>query len=92
VQLDQEHASGNVPVLADKTHHGALIASLSTPFGERLGTEVHDVSYRAVRPPDIYCAPWRCSPSATRIRHLWASHTLTGIENGYRVVSCSQAR
>jgi len=35
--------------------------------------------------------PWRCSPSAARICRLWASHTLTGIDDGYCVVSCSQA-
>jgi hypothetical protein len=54
--------SAMVPeALEHKTHPGALIASLSTPFGEQVSTEVHDVDDRAVRPPDFYCAPWRCS-------------------------------
>lgn len=37
--------------LADKTHPGALIAALSTPFDERVSTEIHDSGYRTVRPP-----------------------------------------
>ena len=64
--------------LEDETHLGALIASPSTPLGEQVRTEVHDVGYRAVWPPDSYCTPWRCSLSATKICHLWASHTSTG--------------
>lgn len=46
-------------------HTRALIASLSAPFGEQVSTELHDVGYRTIRPPDFYCAPWCCSPSAT---------------------------
>jgi glucoamylase len=40
--------------LEDKTHPGALIASLSTPFGEEVNTEVRNVGYRAVWPRDLY--------------------------------------
>jgi glucoamylase len=38
----------------DKTHPGALIASLSTPFGEQVSAEVRDVGHRAVWPRDFY--------------------------------------
>jgi glucoamylase len=39
--------------LEDKTDPGALIASLSTPFGEQVSAEVRDVGYRAVWPRDF---------------------------------------
>jgi glucoamylase len=40
--------------LDDKTHPCALIASLSTPFGEQVSAEVRDFGHRAVWPRDSY--------------------------------------
>ena len=59
--------------LVDKTHSGALIASLSTPLASKSAQRSSNVGYRAVRSRDFYCTPWRCSPSATEYA-TWASH------------------
>src|SRR5262245_3626837 len=74
----------------DKTHPGAVIASLSTPFGEQVAQRS---TMRLPRwaAPDFYYAPWRCSPSATRICHQGLRIRYWGIDDGYHVVSCSQA-
>ena len=52
------HASALVlKALEDKTHPGALIASLSIPWGDVRSADVYDTGYRAVWPRDFYqCA------------------------------------
>src|SRR5262249_48946656 len=47
--------------------------------GRRRPRAAQDRRPIALGGPEFLYAPWRCSPSATRICHLWASHTLTGI-------------